>query len=205
MNSGTVALREKAKLLDTVLDAMDQGLMMIDADGVVQVCNARALALLDLPLALMRSRPTFEAVRQYQIAQGEFGKASEALQRWVADSGLERRAHTYERERPNGTVLEIRTVPLPDGGAVRTFTDITARKRAEETLQVSETRLALAQDAGSDGLWDCDLTTGEAWSSDRWWGFWATSPANWRATRGRGGRCSTRRMRARPSGPWSST
>ncbi|SFF17122.1 EAL domain-containing protein [Methylobacterium sp. 13MFTsu3.1M2] len=176
MNSGTVALREKAKLLDTVLDTMDQGLMMIDAAGVVQVCNARALALLDLPPDLMRSRPTFEAVRQYQIARGEFGKASETLQRWVAAGGLECRAHTYERERPDGTVLEIRTVPLPDGGAVRTFTDITARKRAEETLQVSETRLALAQDAGSDGLWDCDLTTGEAWSSDRWWGVLGYEP-----------------------------
>ncbi|MDE4911197.1 MULTISPECIES: EAL domain-containing protein [Methylobacterium] len=176
MNSGMGALREKAKLLDTVLDTMDQGLMMIDAAGVVQVCNARALTLLDLPPALMRTRPTFEAVRQYQIAQGEFGAACETLRRWVAARGLERRAHTYERERPNGTVLEIRTVPLPDGGAVRTFTDITARKRAEETLQVSETRLALAQDAGSDGLWDCDLTTGEAWSSDRWWGVLGYEP-----------------------------
>lgn len=54
MNSGMGALREKAKLLDTVLDTMDQGLMMIDAAGVVQVCNARALTLLDLPPALMR-------------------------------------------------------------------------------------------------------------------------------------------------------
>ncbi|MCJ2054052.1 PAS-domain containing protein, partial [Methylobacterium sp. J-070] len=170
------ALREKAKLLDTVLDTMDQGLMMIDAAGVVQVCNARAIALLDLPLELMRSRPTFEAVRQHQLAHGEFGKSSETLRQWVANNGLERGAHTYERERPNGTVLEIRTVPLPEGGAVRTFTDITARTRAEETLRVSEARLAMAQDAGSDGLWDCDLTTGEAWSSDRWWGVLGYEP-----------------------------
>jgi diguanylate cyclase (GGDEF)-like protein/PAS domain S-box-containing protein len=176
MNIRADALHEKAKFLDAVLDTMDQGLMMIDADGVVQVCNARAITLLDLPPELMRARPTFEAVRQFQLTQGEFGRSSEALRQWVVDHGLERGAHTYERERPNGAVLEIRTAPLPDGGAVRTFTDITARKRAEETLQVSETRLALAQDAGSDGLWDCDLTTGEAWSSDRWWGVLGYEP-----------------------------
>ena len=176
MNPGTDALRKKAKLLDTVLDTMDQGLMMIDAAGVVQVCNERAIALLDLPPELMRSHPTFEAVRQYQLAQGEFGRSSEVLRHWRANNGLERGAHTYERERPNGTVLEIRTVPLPEGGAMRTFTDITARKRAEETLRVSEARLAMAQDAGSDGLWDCDLTTGEAWSSDRWWGVLGYEP-----------------------------
>ncbi|MGH1587413.1 PAS-domain containing protein [Methylobacterium phyllosphaerae] len=116
MTSGTVALREKAKRLDTVLDTMDQGLMMIDAAGVVQVCNARALALLDLPPALMRSRPTFEAVREYQIAQGEFGKASEALRRWVADRGVERGAHTYERER-------ARTAPCWRSGPCRCPTE----------------------------------------------------------------------------------
>jgi diguanylate cyclase (GGDEF)-like protein/PAS domain S-box-containing protein len=162
-------LRDKSVLLDAVLDTMDQGLMMIDAHGIVQVCNERAVALLDLPPELMRSHPTFEAVRQHQLAQQEFGKSPEFMRQWVATTGLEREAHTYERERPNGTVLEIRTVPLPDGGAVRTYTDITARKRAEIRTAESEARLALALDAGSDGLWDCDLTTGETWSSDRWW------------------------------------
>ncbi|MCJ2101180.1 EAL domain-containing protein [Methylobacterium sp. E-046] len=44
------------------------------------------------------------------------------------------------------------------------------RTRASEArLRASEERLALALDAGSDGLWDCDLATGAAWSSDRWW------------------------------------
>lgn len=162
-------LQEKTALFDAVLESMDQGLMMVDARGVVRVCNERAMTLLDLPASLMRSWPTFEAVRRYQLTQDDFAKSGEGMRRWVAQSGLEMQAHTYERERPNGTVLEIRTVPLPAGGAVRTYTDITARKRAEDTLRVSEARLALALDAGSDGLWDCDLATGEAWSSERWW------------------------------------
>ena len=163
------AFHEKAVLLDTVLDTMDQGLMMIGADGIVYVCNDRACSLLELPLIMMRARPTFEAVRQYQLGQQDFKKSDDAMRQWVARRGIEMHAHTYERERPDGTVLEIRSVPLPGGGAVRTYTDITARKRAEERTAESEERLGQALEAGSDGLWDCDLTTGDAWSSDRWW------------------------------------
>lgn len=35
-------------------------------------------------------------------------------------------------------------------------------------LRVSEERLARALDAGSDGLWDWNISTGETWFSDRW-------------------------------------
>ncbi len=175
---GQARLREQTKLLDAVLEDMDQGLMMVDAGGVVRVCNERAIALLDLPAAMMRAQPTFDAVRQHQLAQRDFEKSPEAMQRWVAGGGLEMQAHIYERERPNGTVLEIRTVPLPDGGAVRTYTDITARKRTEERTAESEERLALALDAGSDGLWDCDIATGEAWSSERWWRMLGYEPGD---------------------------
>lgn len=38
--------------------------------------------------------------------------------------------------------------------------DITERKRAEETVRLSEERLALAADAGHVGMWDCDMTSG---------------------------------------------
>ncbi len=72
-------------------------------------------------------------------------------------------------------------MPLPDGGAVLTFTDITARKRAETRVAASEARLALALDAGSDGLWDCDLATGEVWCSERWWRILGYEPGEMEA------------------------
>src|SRR6202012_4910640 len=40
----------------------------------------------------------------------------------------------FERSRPNGTVLEIRHNPLPDGEIIIIYTDVTERKRYEETL-----------------------------------------------------------------------
>ena len=41
----------------------------------------------------------------------------------------------------------------------------------EAALRVSEERLARALEAGSDGLWDWNVATGETWFSDRWLGM----------------------------------
>jgi PAS domain-containing protein len=38
---------------------------------------------------------------------------------------------TYQRHRPDGTVLEVRTDVIPGGGSVRSFTDVTALAEAE--------------------------------------------------------------------------
>ncbi|WP_048466698.1 bifunctional diguanylate cyclase/phosphodiesterase, partial [Methylobacterium aquaticum] len=62
-------------------------------------------------------------------------------------------------------VMQERTVVEWIGTAL----DIDDIVRARDALRVSEERLALALDASSDGLWDCDLATGDLWASDRLW------------------------------------
>ena len=42
--------------------------------------------------------------------------------------------HVLERERPDGTVLDVRGVPLEDGGFVTTYMDITERRRSEAKI-----------------------------------------------------------------------
>ncbi|WP_449410895.1 putative bifunctional diguanylate cyclase/phosphodiesterase [Methylobacterium komagatae] len=169
LREGKQLLRDKTELLDTVLETMDQGLMMVDASGLVRVCNERAATLLGLPPALMRVHPSSEGVSFHQIAEGRLGNVPEALRRWNFEDMAPGETYAFEQEAPDGCVVEVRLVPLAEGGAVLTFTDITARKRAETQVAQSEARLALALDAGSDGLWDSDLVSGEAWCSARWW------------------------------------
>ena len=49
-------------------------------------------------------------------------------------------AHTSERRRSDGRVIELRGQPLPDGGFVTTFSDVTSHKRPEESLrEINET------------------------------------------------------------------
>ena len=52
----------------------------------------------------------------------------------VKAGGIDPAVPFYERTRANGTVLDVRTTVLPDGGAVRTFTDVTERKRIEHEM-----------------------------------------------------------------------
>jgi signal transduction histidine kinase len=43
----------------------------------------------------------------------------------------------YERTRPDGRVIEVRRNPVPDGGFVMIYADITERKRAEEAIRAA--------------------------------------------------------------------
>ncbi|HEX2554473.1 MAG TPA: PAS domain S-box protein [Microvirga sp.] len=143
--------QEKAALLEATLENMDQGLIMVDGAGIVQVCNRRAIQMLNLPPEYWHAKPSFAEFIAHQIAIGEFAGMSEERQPWLKLSGNIRSSPPlYERSRPDGTVLEIRTVHLPDGSAIRTFTDISARKRAEDELKESEIRYRLLAETATD-------------------------------------------------------
>jgi diguanylate cyclase (GGDEF)-like protein len=128
-------LRAKSALLEATLERMDQGVMMVNAERVVEVCNQRAIELLDLPPALMAARPRFEDVLRWQWQNDEFVHTPEDLKDFVRAGGILDRAHRYDRRRPNGRVIEINSVPIEGGGVLRTYTDITERKNAEERMR----------------------------------------------------------------------
>ena len=46
-------------------------------------------------------------------------------------------ARTYERMRPDGRVIEIRHNPVPSGGFVLNYADITERKRSEAEIRAA--------------------------------------------------------------------
>jgi signal transduction histidine kinase len=127
-------LSEKSRLLETTLNHMDQGLLMVDSDRTVPICNRRAVELLDLPWELMARHPRFEEVLAYQWEQGEFAGSDAEFQDFVRRALLLNGPRLYERKRPNGRVLEVRTTSLPEGEAVRTYTDVTDRHAAAERL-----------------------------------------------------------------------
>jgi two-component system cell cycle sensor histidine kinase PleC len=132
LKTSQAQLSNKSEVLEATLENMDQGILMIGPDRSVQVCNRRATELLGLPADMMSSHPSFDDVIRWQWESGEFVGAGSEFQDFVKAGGIPNIFATYDRIRPNGMVLEVRTVPLAGGGAVRTFSDITARKQAEE-------------------------------------------------------------------------
>ena len=135
LRTSQALLTEKSALLEATLERMEQGVMMVNAARVVEVCNRRAIQLLDLPKDLMASKPTFEAVLAYQWSTDEFAHASQDLQDFVRAGGILDQPQCYERKRPDGRVIEVHSVPIEGGGVLRTYTDVTDRKRAEERIR----------------------------------------------------------------------
>ncbi len=134
MRTNETRLAEQSAMLETTLEYMNQGLIMADASGVVAVCNRRAIELLELPAQMMAARPRIAEVVEFQKRQGEFPNVPE---KDLATDNVFSDQLMYERRRPNGTLLEVRSAPLPGGGVVRTYADITARAAAEELLGIA--------------------------------------------------------------------
>jgi diguanylate cyclase (GGDEF)-like protein len=128
-------LQSRAVLTDT-LENLSQGIMMVEADGRVAVINRRAIELLGLPNELVATGPRIHDINEWQIESGEFS----GIHGQVRESGhaecwdIQRGSSTYERVRPNGMVLEVRTIQLGDQRSVRTLTDVTDRHRFAERI-----------------------------------------------------------------------
>lgn len=129
---------EKSRELKVTLDHMSQGLLMVDPDRNVAVINRRAVDLLGLPGDYFDQPRTFDELVKLQWATGEFGPDGSAAPPLVRDFikaySAEADVEVYERTRPNGIVLEIRSINLPGGGMVRTYTDVSDRKRSETEI-----------------------------------------------------------------------
>jgi diguanylate cyclase (GGDEF)-like protein len=128
-------LLEKSRLLEATLERMNQGIVMVTPEGIVEVCNRRAIELLELPEALMRSKPRFEEVLAFQWSRDEFRHTAEDIKTFVRSGGILDTPHSYDRKRPNGTVIEIESVPIEGGGVLRTYTDVTEKRRTEDRIR----------------------------------------------------------------------
>jgi len=147
------ALSQKSMLLESVLQCLDQGVIVVDADLRVAAWNLRFRDLLDVPTELLAIGTPFERIARAIAERGEYGAGDvETLVQQRVAMVKERQVHSFMRTRPNGTVLDARGRRLPDGGFVTTYTDISRLKLAMEELSTRESRIRGIMESTVDGV-----------------------------------------------------
>lgn len=130
-------LLRQNKLLSTIIENFPGAISVIDAELRLTAHNQQFGRLLDFPASLL-AKPDlrFEDMIRFNAQRGDYGPGEPEQQvAAIVERARHFQPHKYERVRPNGTVLEISGMPLPDGGFVTTYVDVTERKRAEEEIR----------------------------------------------------------------------
>lgn len=122
-------------LLQGAIENITQGISVVDQSLKLVAWNRRYLELFNYPDGLISvGRPIADIIR-YNAERGLCGPGEAEVHvarrlHWMRQG----RAHTSERLFPNGRVIELIGNPMPGGGFVMSFTDITAFREAEQAL-----------------------------------------------------------------------
>lgn len=148
------------------LEHLPQGVSVVDAQLRLIAWNTRYQEMFQFPNELMQVGRPIEDFFRHNARKGWLGpgQTEEAIQRRL-DHLRSGGAHMHERELPNGTVLEIRGNPMPDGGFVTSFADITTYVAAARDLRTLASTLERRVD---DSTADLRAATARAENANRY-------------------------------------
>lgn len=129
---------DQTKAMTTAgLNLIAQALTIYDSDLRLVVCNAPFQHIFDLPRELVTPGAPFEDTIRHLAERGEYGEVGD-IDGFVAERVEQARAfqpHYMERTRANGRTISVEGSPLPQGGWVTVYTDITPTKQQEALLR----------------------------------------------------------------------
>ncbi|QKE63828.1 hybrid sensor histidine kinase/response regulator [Aquipseudomonas campi] len=163
VDEASEVLQFNRALLQGAIENITQGISVVDQSLRLVAWNRRYLELFDYPEGLISiGRPIAEIIR-YNAERGLCGpgEVDEHVTKrlyWMRQG----KQHTSERLFPNGRVIELIGNPMPGGGFVMSFTDITAFREAEQALKEANEGLEQRVDARTRELSQLNQALGVA-------------------------------------------
>ncbi len=141
LDEASQELRFNRQVLSTTLENISQGVSVVDAEMRLVAWNRRYQELFGYPDGMLYvGRPVSDLIR-WNAQRGELGPGH--IEEQIHRRLVHMRAgtpHVFERVRASGQVIEMRGQPLPGGGYVTSYSDVTDYKRAESQLrEINET------------------------------------------------------------------
>jgi len=133
------AIRFNRRLLEATLENISQGVSVIDASQRLIGWNSRYAEIMGYPPGLLHVGESVEELMRFNARLGRLGGASvekEITKRvqLIRDGSSYRHVSKFL----DGRAIEIRGQPMPDGGYVTTYSDITEAMETESALRESE-------------------------------------------------------------------
>ena len=129
-------------LLQGAIEHMGQGISVVDRELKLVAWNRRYIELFHYPHGLIQVGRSIEEIIRYNAEQGLCGPGDIEAQVARRVAFMKRGSpHVSARERPDGRVIEMQGNPMPAGGFVMTFTDITPFRAAERVLREANEHL----------------------------------------------------------------
>ncbi|NVK23436.1 MAG: PAS-domain containing protein, partial [Gammaproteobacteria bacterium] len=123
-------------LLKSAIENASEGISIIDGELNLVAWNRRYVELFQYPEELMYVGCPIEKLIRFNVEKGLTGPGDVDQQVARRINYLQQGSpHSSERTRSDGSVIGIQGNPLPDGGFVMMFTDITAYRQAEQMLK----------------------------------------------------------------------
>jgi PAS domain S-box-containing protein len=150
LRSAEATARERAELLDAVLEELPDGVIVYGTDGRARITNAAYRRMLGDAAA--RIGESFRELAERHVAMGEQSREHAEALIHRHHGPRERVREPIRRIRPDGTVVTTRAGRLPAGGHIAVLTDVTALHRAEEALRQRNAMLEASFGAMRHGI-----------------------------------------------------
>ncbi len=132
------------KLARAGLNLIQQALSIFGHDLRLLLSNDRYQQMFDLPDHLARPGACFEDTIRFLVMRGEYGPLidPDGAVRTRVEAARAFQPHYMERQRANGRWISVEGAPLPQGGWVTVYTDITEIKLQEGLLRARSEELS---------------------------------------------------------------